>query len=64
MAVMQYLYTVIPVFEQAKPVLIVAVSLICIILNLVNHKYKTKHLVYIIFLESGHHPYLRMVIRK
>ena len=32
------IYTVIPVFEQAKPVLIAAVSLlICMILNLVHH---------------------------
>ena len=29
--------TVIPVFEQAKPVLVAAVSLICMILNVVHH---------------------------
>ena len=36
MAVSPYLH-VIPVFEQTKPVLIAAVSLICMILNLVHH---------------------------
>ena len=54
--------TVIPVFEQVKPVVIAAVTLICLILNLANHKSKTKHQVCIILLESGHHPYLRMAI--
>ena len=56
--------TVIPVFEQVKPVVIAAVTLICLILNLVNHKSKIKYQVCIILLESGHHPYLRMAILK
>ena len=34
--------TVIPVFEQVKPVVITAVTLICLILNLVNKKSKNK----------------------
>ena len=56
--------TVIPDFEQVKPVVIAAVTLICLILNVVNHKSKIKHQVCIILLESGHHPYLRMAILK
>ena len=46
------------------PVVIAAVTLICLILNLVNHKSKIKHQMCIILLESGHHPYLRMAILK
>ena len=49
-----------PVFEQAKPVLITAASLICMILNLVITNIKQN----IILLESGHNSYLRMAILK
>ena len=61
---LRHITTVTPVFEQAKPVLTAAVSLICMILNLVNHKSKIKHQLYVILLESGHDPYLRIAILK
>ena len=55
----RHIETVVLVFEQANSVLTAAVSLICMIFNLIK-----KHQVCFILLESGHHPNLRMAILK